>query len=490
MDTSEGQVYLAVNHRSNLTNVYVSDVTGTKFTLTLDNVYDAPEVFWRLGRPYVDFYKVNSMLGTYIANKASPRSRILPSYTLITYDAGGSWRRLKAPSVDRNGNSTRCSLPTCSLHLSMSFGRLLGYDSLVSSKSAPGLIVATGNYGKSISFFRRNTFVSVDGGITWKEAQDPYRDYIIQDYGSLIVSSGNSLQINKTYIQYSCDSGLNWKKLLIANHSLYIVNLLTEPGQKTLVTTVAGTVLVNRTRQWIIVRLNFTALLPRMCKASDYFNWSASDPFSGKNKCLLGQKQTFRIRKQDSCCYNGKYFQPFTQRTSCVCTREDFQCNYGFQPVSTGNCTIIAVDQSACDDGSSNFTTAKYRKVPSDKCKGGVEKGMLKLYTFPCKGDALTPIPPRRKPTNLGLYVGLPVGILAFGIVLWVFYRYGNPNRSSPYTRLARLAGDDDGEGPSDDDGAERVIASTRSAFKADDFDDDELLGSKSNIGPTTPANA
>lgn len=57
--------------------------------------------------PTFDVYVVESLLGTYIANRKIPSS----SYgsTVISFDKGGEWRPINPPAVDRNGQPIACN---------------------------------------------------------------------------------------------------------------------------------------------------------------------------------------------------------------------------------------------------------------------------------------------------------------------------------------------------------------------------------------------
>lgn len=108
---------------------------------------------------FADIYKVEGLNGIYIASQVAskPPSRNLgPQHlvSLITFDHGGSWRPITAPERDNEGQLISCS-PTnnCSLHLSQRFSHLYPDTrsiSILSSKSAPGIIVATGVIGRSL----------------------------------------------------------------------------------------------------------------------------------------------------------------------------------------------------------------------------------------------------------------------------------------------------------------------------------------------------
>lgn len=108
---------------------------------------------------FADVYKVEPISGIYIASQviSMPQGHnIGPQHiaSLITFDHGASWRQIEAPQYDNEGQPTGCdSRNNCSLHLSQKFmnyypdARAVG---ILSSKSAPGLIIATGVMGKNL----------------------------------------------------------------------------------------------------------------------------------------------------------------------------------------------------------------------------------------------------------------------------------------------------------------------------------------------------
>lgn len=111
-------------------------------------------------------YKVEPISGIYIASQVISKPighTIGPQHlaSVITFDHGASWRPIKAPQFDNEGQPTGCdSRSNCSLHLSQKFmyyypdARTVG---ILSSKSAPGLIMAIGVMGKNLkvsNYFR------------------------------------------------------------------------------------------------------------------------------------------------------------------------------------------------------------------------------------------------------------------------------------------------------------------------------------------------
>lgn len=118
---------------------------------------------------FADVYKVEPISGIYIASQVitTPQGHnIGPQHiaSLITFDHGASWRQIEAPQYDNEGQPTGCdSRSNCSLHLSQKFmhyypdARAVG---ILSSKSAPGLIVATGVMGKNLKVSDKYFFIN------------------------------------------------------------------------------------------------------------------------------------------------------------------------------------------------------------------------------------------------------------------------------------------------------------------------------------------
>ena len=58
MDASEGEVFIAVYHNKNFTNLYISDETGIYYSLTLEDVIANDEVNWDAGNGVFDVHVV------------------------------------------------------------------------------------------------------------------------------------------------------------------------------------------------------------------------------------------------------------------------------------------------------------------------------------------------------------------------------------------------------------------------------------------------
>jgi hypothetical protein len=85
------------------------------------------------------------------------------------------------------------------------------FGPVYSSKNALGLIIATGNVGKYLSKKRDkvSTFLTTDGGHSWKEVRKGSHIYEVSDHGGLIVMTKDQEKTNE--LLYSWDEGTSWE---------------------------------------------------------------------------------------------------------------------------------------------------------------------------------------------------------------------------------------------------------------------------------------
>lgn len=187
-DVTANRIMVAVSHTDKISHLYISEGVGNGktiyFSLSLENVFCYfPNSTWRetwlyhfSEEAFADVYKVEGLTGIYIASQiiAKPVNNIMPQHlmSLITYDHGGTWQTIRAPKFDSDGQSVNCSNDlNCSLHLSQKFSQLYPdtrTPSIMTSKSAPGVILATGVVGRNLKGHYA-VYVSTDAGISWKE---------------------------------------------------------------------------------------------------------------------------------------------------------------------------------------------------------------------------------------------------------------------------------------------------------------------------------
>jgi len=281
LDTSEGSVFVHVNHEPFASNsqtghVYISDWRGLLYSLSLPFNH-------RNAEGKCDFEKVEGLEGIYLANfidntgeeeedveeeqektetheKKAPKH--LKTISVITYDKGSTWNYLDAPKKDSNGNPIApCS--NCHLHL---HGITDMYGPFYSTKTATGLIMGTGAVGPYLQAEGEiNTFLSRDAGLTWAEVRKGSHIYEFGDHGGLIVMADDSKFSNSIF--YSWDEGSTWTELQIAEEPFQIENIIIEPTSTSQVFIVYGWQDANG----ILVFVDFTGLHQRTCVRLIFF---------------------------------------------------------------------------------------------------------------------------------------------------------------------------------------------------------------------------
>ena len=465
LDTSEGQVFLHINHegsKSTYGTIYISDSTGTRYSLSLNaNVrnYDGQ----------CDFEKVQGIEGIYLSNvydkeqlkrlkagldttdttipqekttgkKSTPapfsrtpsaEENLLKQLhdlkkTMISFNKGGIWQPLTPPLKDLNAKKIICpDIDTCSLHLhSISNTR---FGPFYSTENSLGIVLGTGNVGTYLTNREDeiNTYLSRDGGFSWFEVRKGSHIYEIGDHGSLIVLAPDQYSTKEVY--YTWNEGLTWETLKISDEPVEITNIITEPSNIAEKFVVYGRS-IGKTPKGIVASIDFLPLHQRFCKLqdkpqhedSDYELWSPNGKISPN--CLLGHKTTYVRRKREAQCFNSEQWDRWFFFELCQCTEENYECDVGFSRKGDGPCLIdsgkpLSYDPPAQCDGS-YFVTQGYRKVAGDTCKGGINHDPVKLS---CPGS--------HSLSKNQLYMLIGVAIIIVGLIL---------GTNNPFTRKCK----------------------------------------------------
>jgi len=375
VDASENEMMVVVKHSTGYYNLYVSDQTGVKYSLSLENILANKTIIWKKPTTLVDIHKVRSLNGTYLANVVFKDRFGEKVRSVISYNKGGEWHLLKAPEVDHNGVPTNCRPPYCSLHIHIVLSRWLFYiPGVLSSPSAVGIIIAQGNLGRRLGERRRiGVFMSNDGGLTWTKEFNYYYDFAIGDHGGILTAVPLLRSTDKVW--YSCTEGKVWRNVTL-DRNVQVFGMVTEPGETTLVVNLFGRYSSPQKFQWLSVKLNFTTVLNQKCQPENYTNWSPNDERLGGH-CLLGQHTVYERRKSEDCCFNGEEYEREVNISACTCGGDDFECDFGFEHpeldegcVATSSANPVPVP---CPEGKTYQHSLGYRKVVGDRCVGGVE---------------------------------------------------------------------------------------------------------------------
>ncbi|KAF6718478.1 Sortilin, partial [Oryzias melastigma] len=338
--------------------MYTSDDRGILFSKSLErHLFD--------GHRRSDFTNITSLRGAYLTNKLDVDGRIR---SVISFNRGGAWRQLDKPeNVDceahvkkvgrhhRYMRSLRYNIPTslcflflsqCNLHIHGEHSRKNGIVPMLalSEPTAVGLVIAHGTVGDSLSSSQYpDVFVSSDGGYSWKGTLKGPHLYSILDSGGLIVAVEAQHKGQVKTIKFSTDEGQCWKLYNFTEQPFFFAGLASEPGTNAMLVSVWGFRPEDDNQpMWVAVTIDFQSLITRECTTDDYEEWlahSTEEKDSETNGCVLGVKETYRRLKKESVCRNGRNFVVKKKQSSCLCTREDYICDYGFyRHVNTSEC--------------------------------------------------------------------------------------------------------------------------------------------------------
>uniref|UniRef100_A0A336LRR7 Sortilin-related receptor n=1 Tax=Culicoides sonorensis TaxID=179676 RepID=A0A336LRR7_CULSO len=408
-DVDGKRILLSVMHTEKISHLYVSesnaDMSEIKFVPSLENIFSyLPNQNWRSSwlvqtsdEAFTDLYKVEGLQGIYIASKIQkmPTSELIsPDHlgSVITFDHGSTWRAIHAPTVDDEGIKIQCK--DCSLHLSQKFSQLYPVTrsvSIMSSKSAPGVIMASGVIGKSLKG-HPGVFISRDAGLTWKQILKNYYFFNMGDHGGVLVAVKYFKSKGETNeILYSTDEGETWIPHPFHANDLKVYGLMTEPNTNTTMFTLFGSEVSEH--KWLIIKIDLKNAFSANCTEDDYKFWAPGLYSDGSlMPCLLGQRLTYQRRKPHAQCHNGLNYERPYKTEICGCNKWDFECDYGFtRPSSSSHCvrnkTIPNFDPfeppKTCKPGRFYNRTKGYRKIEGDVCIDGFANPYLP-QEIPC----------------------------------------------------------------------------------------------------------
>ncbi|KAI1903297.1 hypothetical protein AGOR_G00025750 [Albula goreensis] len=400
-DASEDQVFVCVHHTNNITHLYISDTEGLSFSLSLENVlYYSPEgtgsntlIRYFASEPFADLHRVEGLRGVFIATLINGSLTEDNMRSVITFDKGGTWELLQPPTIDSLGGIVECQLSKgCSLHLAQRWSQLLNVQlrrvPILSKESAPGLIMATGSVGRSLAD-KPNVYVSSSGGARWREALAGPHFYSWGDHGGILMAISQGMP-TKT-LKFSTNEGETWSEFVFSEKEVYVYQLLTEPGEKSTVFTIFGSNAYQE-HSWLILQVNTSKALGVPCTEGDYKPWSPSDERG--NACLLGRQVVFKRRTPHATCFNGEDFDRPLTVSNCSCTRQDYECDYGFKLSEDLSLEVCAPDPEfsgklnappvPCPVGTTYRRSKGYRKVSGDSCTGGDVEARLNGEMLPC----------------------------------------------------------------------------------------------------------
>lgn len=340
LDSSTHAVFLhvTVNNMQGIAygSLIKSNSNGTSYVLSLNGVN-------RNDNGFVDFEKMQGLEGVAIVNVVGNMDAVEKKgtakrlKTMITHNDGARWSLVPPPAKDAEGKNFGCSArdgkPTdkCSLHLHGYTERRDPRDTF-SSGSAIGLMMGVGNVGEYLAGKDdADTFLTRDGGITWKSVKKGRYMWEYGDAGSVIVIVPESKPTKVLY--YSLDEGDTWKEFQFSDVEMRIDDISTLPSDTSKNFLLWGRELESGNKDKIAtVNVDFSRLRDKSCKldehlgdGDDYELWQPKHPLQEDN-CLFGHKEQYHRKKPSAQCWND-WREPHVHSINrdCLCTREDYE---------------------------------------------------------------------------------------------------------------------------------------------------------------------
>ena len=331
-------LHVTVNNVEGLTygSILKSNSNGTSYVLSLNGVN-------RNDDGYVDFEKMQGLEGVAIVNVVGNLDSLDSGgvtagkklKTMITHNDGAQWTLLAPPLKDSEGIEYDCSKENnvkCSLHLHGYTERKDPRDTF-SSGSAVGLMFGVGNVGEFLtSKDDADTFLSRDGGITWKSVKKGRYMWEYGDAGSVIVIVPESSPTRVLY--YSTDEGETWEEYKFSDVEMRIDDISMVPSDTSKSFLLWGRELDTENKdKFATVNVDFSAIRSRDCilnedlstDTGDYELWVPSHPLQEGN-CLFGHVEQYHRKKEAAQCWNnwgGSHIHSIVH--NCSCTRADYE---------------------------------------------------------------------------------------------------------------------------------------------------------------------
>ena len=336
LDSSTHSIFLHATVNGGMDTAYGSIIksnsNGTSFVMSLEHVN-------RDNRGLVDFEKLLGVEGAAVANIVANVDRVdqrapKKKKTMITHNDGADWALITPPEEDADGKRYSCigkDKEACSLHLHGYTERKHPQDGY-SSPTAVGVMLGIGNVGEFLGPVNEgDTFVSNDGGITWKTALQGQYMWEIGDQGSIIVLVKGDTSTDRFF--FSLDEGETWREQHL-EEEFEISDITTVPSDSSQNFLLWGRTLHSSPRA-LTINIDFSGLRKRKCKLSkeedddnDYWLWTPEHPMQeGKNAdCLFGHKSRYWRKKRERNCFNGPLpDQLHDTPQNCTCTPTDFE---------------------------------------------------------------------------------------------------------------------------------------------------------------------
>lgn len=325
------------------------------------------------------FNKIQGIDGSWIAstNTGFDEETQMPLIgSHITLDDGNSWTRLKYIDSDKCDESANCTINLLWTTEQSGNGQAV-------TGPTPGILMGIGTRLNRVpsEFGRLNTYISRDGGISWRKAADRPSIFSFADFGNIIVDvpvevSGTKMDAEGATdsFSFSLNQGKSWQKMKLPGSGKFMPVFLVTAKDGTAHQMVLA-LYDTRAKNFQVVTIDFSSAFKGKCKDKDLETWYSRQLPGSDPVCVYGHTDSFQRRKQDALCFASELYKDIDViETPCECSAEDLECNDGFSRDSKGKCQAIpeVMAREVCK-GKNSLRKVKLtstRTIPGNPCKG------------------------------------------------------------------------------------------------------------------------
>ncbi|QID87739.1 hypothetical protein GRS66_010424 [Saccharomyces pastorianus] len=314
--------------KSSTSEILISDPQGFKFTPIKWTDMDQ---FGYISLAQPDFLKgtmIASFSPSFSDHDGKGKDQKSKRKAKISVDNGTTWANLKVVDPE-NADSFGCDITdpeNCSL-----FPMLYELEDLTPSAGIlmNNAFVTDGGRG---DWGDQRTFISRDGGLSWRVAFNSSSLFAVGDFGNVIVSVPEYSEedgdgISKFY--YSLDQGKTWAEYQLGAtiFSTWLINTTPDgSGSKFVLYGFSQTGITDP--EYLTYAIDFSGAFDgKTCEDDkDFEDWNLAE-----GKCVNGVKYKYRRRKQDAQCLVGKVFEDLKlYETSTFLSHDDGQTTKKF----------------------------------------------------------------------------------------------------------------------------------------------------------------
>lgn len=458
LESRTQSIFLHVTTKNNavqeLGTIIKSNSNGTFYVSVLPDVN-------RSKAGYIDFDRVDILEGVMLANTVANPSHDEPKklQTRISYNEGSEWHYLVPPGTDSEKKKYACAgapLSRCALHL-QGYTERPDFMDTFSSTGAIGFMIGVGNVGEYLGATPMATFLSTDGGVTWREIRKGRFMWEFGDRGTILLLVDAEQPTNEAL--YSTDNGQTWATHKFADEPQRILDIATVPTDTARQFVVFAEDPQQSNANTRVYALDFTDFYARQChldldnpELDDFDYWTPRHPEATDN-CFFGRETKYLRRAAGSVdCFIGAL--PLHEGSvvvrNCSCTRRDYECDYNYYLDNDGTCKLVdglspqhrLVQMCSKSDTFQYFQPTGYRKIPSSSCVGGKSLDSWSARACPGHEREFNEYYGVTMSTSKWLVVVL-VPVAVFVAAVWFVYERGI-RRQGGFQRLGQIRLDND----------------------------------------------